>query len=384
MQEGFIDPHTHVAYQGNGLALCIEKGKMMMDWDKKRKEYQAQTGRKRRGIGVALFNYKTGVHPIALETASCRMIFNQDGSMQLQLGATEIGQGADTVFVQMASETTGIPESQIHIVSTQDTDVAPFDTGAYDSRQSYVTGMAIKQTGALFREKILKYACFMMENPEEQWEELDIVEGYVIDALTEERIFTLKDVGMEAMYSLQKAVHITAETTSHCKNNTFATGCTFAEVEVDIPLGKVEILRILNLHDSGIILNPQLALGQVHGGMSMGLGYALGEELLYDEKGKPRNDNLLDYKLPTALDTPELEVEFIQQYDETGPYGNKALGEPPTISQAPAIRNAVLQATGVGIHSLPLHPEKLVLAFGSAGLLAEIKENDKKGGVCHV
>ncbi|MFI3252725.1 MAG: xanthine dehydrogenase subunit XdhA [Eubacteriales bacterium] len=377
MPQGYIDPHTKVEYRGNGLSQCIEKGKELMEWDHKRKLYENQSGRKRRGIGMALFNYKTGVHPISLETASCRMVFNQDGSMQLQLGATEIGQGADTVFVQMAAETVGISEDKIHIVSTQDTDISPFDTGAYASRQSYVSGKAVKKTGELLREKILQYAEYMSEKP---WETLDIRDNMVVEKATGEKVYTLGEVGLESFYSLSRAQHITAETTSQCKENTFATGATFVEVEVDIPLGKVEILKILNLHDSGTILNPQLAMGQVHGGMSMGLGYALGEELLYDDKGKPLNDNLLDYKLPTALDTPDLEVEFIQKADETGPYGNKALGEPPAIAPAPAVRNAVLQATGVGIMSLPLHPEKLVLAFAEAGLLAEIKKTDLKGG----
>lgn len=372
MPVGYVDPHTKIQYRGNGLAQCIALGKEKISWDEKRKAYQNQTGRKRRGVGMALFNYKTGVYPIALETASCRMILNQDGSMQMQMGATEIGQGADTVFTQMAAETLGITEDKINVISTQDTDVTPFDTGAYASRQSYVSGKAVKQTGELFKERILKYACFMKELPEDQWETMDIQDNMIVQE--GKTLMSVEDVAMEATYSLKQSQHITAETTSHCKDNSFATGATFVEVEVDIPLGKVEILQILNLHDSGTILNPKLAMGQVHGGMSMGLGYALGEEILYDDKGKPLNDNLLDYKLPTALDTPDLQVEFIEAYDESGPYGNKSLGEPPTISQAPAIRNAVLHATGVGISTLPLHPEKLVLAFQEAGLLDEIKK----------
>lgn len=136
-----------------------------------------------------------------------------------------------------------------------------------------------------------------------------------------------------------------------------------------MPLGKVKVLNIVNCHDSGTLINPKLAEAQVHGGMSMGLGYALSEQLLYDAKGKPLNDNLLDYKLPTAMDTPKLNVIFVEVPDPTGPFGNKALGEPPAIPVAPAIRNAVLHATGVAVDSLPLDPQKMVEHFKAAGLV---------------
>ncbi|MEG2252582.1 MAG: molybdopterin cofactor-binding domain-containing protein, partial [Clostridia bacterium] len=125
-------------------------------------------------------------------------------------------------------------------------------------------------------------------------------------------------------------------------------------------------------HDSGKLINPQLATAQVHGGMSMGIGYGLYEEMLFDRTGKPLNDNLLDYKLPTSMDTPELETDFVELDDPTGPYGNKALGEPPAIPPAPAIRNAVLNATGVAVDSLPLSPQKLYEHFVKAGLIKEV------------
>ena len=118
----------------------------------------------RRGVGMAMFIYKTGVYPISLETASARITLNQDGSIQLSMGATEIGQGADTVFTQMAAETTGISVDRVYINSTQDTDVTPFDTGAYASRQTYVSGMACKKCALEFRQKVLEYAAYMLNH----------------------------------------------------------------------------------------------------------------------------------------------------------------------------------------------------------------------------
>lgn len=365
MEEGYKDPHNGITFYSYGLKKCIEAGKKAVHWDEKRAAYACQTGSRRRGIGMAIFCYKTGVYPISLETATCRMVLNQDGSIQLMMGATEIGQGADTVFTQMAAEVLGVTEDKVYIVSTQDTDVTPFDTGAYASRQSYVSGKAVKKTAEMMKEKILEYAAWKLKMDQQT---LDIRNNMIVTAEGEE-LLTMEALATEALYSLERSVHITAEATSHCKENTFASGACFAEVEVDMPLGKVNVLKIINVHDSGILMNPKLAEAQVHGGMSMGLGYGLSEELMYDAKGKPLNNNLLDYKLPTAMDTPELNVEFIELQDPTGPFGNKALGEPPAIPVAPAIRNAVLQATGIGFNQLPMEPQRLVAAFKEKGLI---------------
>ncbi len=365
VQAGYVDPHNGITMHAYGLDQVLEKGRAAIDWDAKRRLYQNQTGDRRRGVGMALFTYKSNVYPISLETASCRMMLHEDGRVTVQMGATEIGQGADTVFTQMAAESIGLPVDAIDIQSTQDTDVTPFDTGAYASRQTYVSGTACKMTGESLRGKILDYAAGMLERSAEG---LTIADGQIVDE-TGQTVLTVADVGMESCYSLTNSRHLTAEETYHCEQNTFATGACFAEIEVDLALGQIHVLRLVNVHDSGRLINPKLAEAQVHGGMSMGLGYALSEELLFDDACKPLNANLLDYKIPTAMDTPKLEALFVEVDDPTGPYGNKALGEPPAIPVAPAIRNALLHATGVSVHSLPLTPQKLIEHFRAAGLL---------------
>jgi len=365
MKVGFVD--NQVKCNSNGLYECIEKGREYIDWDNKLKEYQNQTGPLRHGIGMSIFSYATGVFPISLETASCRIVLNQDGSVQVQMGATEIGQGADTVFAQMVSEVLTIPIDNVHMISTQDTDITPFDTGAYASRQSYVSGMAAKKTAMKLKEKILEHASFMLKL---SFDNLDLKDNNIINKETGEILASLKEVAMDALYNVEKSVHLTAEETNQCKSNTFSFGVCFVDIEVDIPVGKIKINKIINVHDCGRVLNPQLAEAQVHGGMSMGLGYALTEQLLFNEvTGKMLNDNLLDYKLPTIMDTPHLEVQFAQTYDVTGPFGNKALGEPPSIPVAPAIRNAVLNATGVHFNVLPLTPQRLVEKFKKQNLI---------------
>ena len=177
---------------------------------------------------------------------------------------------------------------------------------------------------------------------------------------------------MESLYSLEHSQHITAETTAQIKSNAYSFGCSFAEVEVDIPMCKVKLLNIVNVHDCGTLINPALAEAQVHGGMSMAIGYGLSEELKFDEKtGKPLNNNLLDYKLSTFMDHPTLQAAFVENAEPTSPYGTKALGEPPACSGAPAIRNAILNATGVAIDCCPITPHVLYRKFKEAGLITD-------------
>ena len=355
-----------IAANTNGIFECLKKGAEYIRWDEKRKKYAKQTGAVRRGVGMALFSYKTGVWPISLEIAGARLSLNQDGSVQLQLGATEIGQGADTVFSQMVAETLQTDMAHVHIQTVQDTDVSPFDTGAYASRQSFVTGTAVKHCAEILRDKILAYAKTLM--PEVDTRELSLHDNWIWAG--EEQAISLAALAEESYYSLTNSSVLTAEVSEQVKKNTIATGCCFAEVEVEIKLGKIKILHIINVHDSGKLLNPQLAEMQVHGGMSMGMGYGISEQLILDEKtGRPLNGNLLDYKLMTMLDTPDIKADFVEMDDPMGPYGNKALGEPPAIPSAPAIRNAVLHATGVAFNENPLTPQRLIDGFKKAGLI---------------
>jgi xanthine dehydrogenase molybdenum-binding subunit len=247
----------------------------------------------------------------------------------------------------------------------QDTDVTPFDTGAYASRQSFVTGTAVRQCAELMYQKILDYAQTLL--PKET-RELSLDQGWIYAG--EDQVLSLEELALESYYSLTNSGAITAEVSTQVKKNTLATGCCFAEAEVDIKLGKIKILKIVNVHDSGKLLNPQLAEMQVHGGMSMGMGYGLSEQMILDEKtGRPLNGTLLDYKLMTTMDTPDLKADFVEMDDPMGPYGNKALGEPPAIPGAPAIRNAVLHATGVAFYENPLTPQRLIDGFQKAGLI---------------
>ncbi|MFC2470852.1 MAG: xanthine dehydrogenase subunit XdhA [Lachnoanaerobaculum gingivalis] len=367
MPQGYKDAFSKNENYYDTFRQCIEKGKAYMDYDNRVKELSKQTGRVRTGIGMATFWYNTAVWPISLESSSSRMVLNQDGSVTLQLGETEIGQGADTAFSQMAAEVLGISTDEVHVVSNQDTDITPFGTGAYASRQTYVGGFSIAKTAGLLKEKILDYAYILTNMPPAI---TDIKNSMIIRTTDNRELISLRDLATEALYSLSDSRHITAESTAQIKSNAYSFGCCFAEVEVDIDMCKAKLTKIINVHDCGKLINPALAKAQVEGGMSMGIGYALSEVQLVDKKtGKVLNDNLLDYKLSTCMDHPHLETAFVENPEPTSPFGTKSLGEPPVCPVAPAIRNAIMNATGVGVNELPLRPEKLYEYFDKAGLL---------------
>ena len=367
MPVGYTDPFSKNELYADTFNQCMDKGMEVTDYLRKYEAYQNQTGDIRRGIGMAVFWYNTAVWPISLETSSCRMVLNQDGSLQVQVGETEIGQGADTAFSQMTADVVGVPLDKVHVVSCQDTDVTPFGTGAYASRQTYTAGFAIRQTGSLLKERILKYAHELTRMPPYN---LDIIDGNIVRITDGRVLMTLGDLATEALYSLTHSQHLTAESTAQIKSNAYSFGCTFAEVEVDIPMCKVKLLDLVNVHDAGTIINPALAEAQVHGGMSMGIGFGLSEKLLFDSKsGKALNNNLLDYKLSTFMDHPRLRAFFVENPEPTSAFGTKALGEPPTCSVAPAIRNAVYQATGVFVNEAPVNPHILFRRFKEEGLI---------------
>ncbi len=366
---GDINQFNQKPFLSCGVREALIKGRELIRWkDKRSRIPKVQTGPLRRGLGVACFSYASGTFPACVEAAGARLILNQDGSFHLQVGATEIGQGSDTIFVQMAAETLSVPPETIRLVTVQDTDVTPYDPGAYASRQTYIGGQAVMRAALKMRRKTLAYCGRISgHNPANlDLQGRDIVLAGPVPA----KVMSLRDLALDSYYHKTRGSQITAEVSYKTKTNPPSFGCTFVDLEVDVPLCQVRIREIHNVHDAGVVVNPVTAQGQVHGGMAMSIGAALYEELLVDrDSGVIRNNNLLDYKVPTIMDTPDLNAAFVETHEPTNPYGSKSLGEPPIISPAPAIRNAILDATGVALYELPLSPRNLFRHFKAAGLL---------------
>ncbi|WP_028321777.1 xanthine dehydrogenase subunit XdhA [Desulfatiglans anilini] len=362
--EGAVDPSDKVMEHTAALAECLRKGRELIGWEAKRSAGRT-TGLKRRGVGMACFCYPTGIYPAGLEVGAARIVLNQDGSVQLQVGAAEIGQGSDTALSQIAADALGIPIDMVHIPWEQDTDRSPYDPGAYASRQTSVSGTAVKQAAEAVKAAVLDRAQTMTGSAAST---LDIADGWVVERRAGARLVPVVDVALDSYYNPDTASRIAADVSCNVKTNALAFGCTFVEVEVDTETGRVAILELYNVHDSGRIVNPVAAEGQVQGGVQMGLGYALWEQLLFDRKtGRTLNPNLADYKIMTAIDYPAVSAFFLQTDESTAPCGNKALGEPPIVSVAPAVRNAILHATGIKIDTLPITPERLFFALRDRG-----------------
>ncbi len=367
VEEGYEDPITHNVVRSFGVPECMLKGAEYIKWKEKREAYKNQTGHKRRGVGMGLFSYGTGTYPASIELAGARLSMAQDGSFTLMVGATEIGQGADTALLQIAAETIGVTMDKLRIETVQNTDITPFDTAAYASRQTYVSGMAVAKAAREIKQKVINVASRMSSHNKKN---LDIIENNIVNVEKNEILFPIDDVALESFYHPVHAEPITADVSKNVRSNAFAYGASFAEIEVDMRTGKIEILDIINVHDSGTIINPKTAEGQVFGGMSMSIGHGLLESMLFNPKtGACYNPNLLDYKLATAMDSPEMKADFVETFEPTSDYGQKALGEPPTLTPAVAIRNAFLHATGVHINEIPLSQQRVFEALDKAGLL---------------
>lgn len=354
---------ANMSFYTCGLDEIIEKGKEMIGWDTFKKEVSGN-GKIRTGIGVALCSYGQSCYPHSVELSAARVSMNEDGSVTLFIGCAEIGQGTDTVMAQIAAETLGIPFEWVHVVAG-DTDLCPWDAGAYASRQTYVTGMAVKNAALKCKEDVLKYAeqYFGMQK-----DNLDIRRGYIINKQTEDIVCEIGEVMHKVIYSFPHSDFISHTGYHTPTENVNTFGASFAKVTVDTGTGQVNVDKLITLMDSGRIINPQTAYGQLYGGGMMSYGYGLTEQILVNPKtGQVYNDNLLDYKVPTSADVPDMDALFIETEEPTSAYGNKSLGEPPNIAPAPAIRNAVCDALDgkVFFNQIPLTPERVLMTIKS-------------------
>lgn len=340
-----------------GLQDCLKQGAAAIGWDEKRKAYAQHNATNpviRKGVGMCCLSQGSGV--AGIDTANATIKLNEDGSINLFIGAADIGTGADTVIAQIVAEVLGLAVTDV-IVYAADTDIVPFDSGAYASSTTYVSGNAALKTAEEVRENILEIAANLMG---ENVAELSLKNRNVVSK-SSAKTLSIKEVAMHSAYVLKEQIEHTASFVSPVSPPPFAA--QFADIEVDIETGQIRVVEFISAVDAGNIINPKLAMGQVDGAVSMGLGHALIEELLFDDKGQPLNKGLIDYKLFKASGMPKLQTIFIKTYEPSGPFGVKAIAEIPTNGPAPAIANAVKHALGVRIFDLPLSPERVLRAY---------------------
>ncbi len=331
-----------------GLPECTERGAAAIGWAEKRG--RRGPGAIKHGVGMALAMHGSAIPGLDMGAASIKL--NDDGSFNVLVGATDLGTGSDTILAQMAAEVLGVAVDDI-IMYSSDTDMTPFDTGAYASSTTFISGGAVKKAAEDVRQQICAVAAQMLEEDPARL------------ALHDRQVWTpsghsvtIEQVALQSLHrNEQHQIMATASHMSYESPPPFAA--TFAEVAVDTETGEVRVLKLVAAVDAGKIINPLTAQGQVEGGLAQALGYGVSEEMLYDGKGALLTRDFNSYKIYTALDMPVLATILVETYEPSGPFGAKAVAEIPLDGAAPAIANAVFDATGVRIRQIPLTPERV-------------------------
>lgn len=337
------------------IKKCIEIGKEAFDW--KNRCVKDMGNGKVRASGMAVTMQGSGIQGV--DTASATLKLHDSGDYTLYIGVTDMGQGCDTVTAQMAAEILEVPMEKI-IVNSADTDVSPYDPGAYASSGTYVTGNAVILAAKKMREEVMKMASFLMKTP---IEELEYMGEYVQDKNGNQ--LSLKEIGVRSV-SFEGMNQLTTTATWGGKTSPPPFIASFAEVEVDTLTGETKVIDFLSVVDCGLPINPALAQVQVEGGIAQGIGLALYEDIQFDERGKMKHDTLMQYKIPSRKDLGNnIKVMFSYSDEPTGPFGAKSIGEVVINTASPAIADAIYNATNRRLRSLPMTSEKIFWAINS-------------------
>ncbi len=359
--DGTVELDEYPRVMSSGIEECVAQGQRSIGWHRRLDAAWRQPADRphiRRGLGFAFCMHGSGI-PF-LDMGGCSIKINDDGSFNMLVGATDLGTGADTVLGQIAAEVLGVRLEDI-IVYSSDTDVTPFDTGAYASSTTYISGTAAKMAAEVVRKRIKERAAEMLGVEEPCTLELHDRSIWAPDG----RSVTMEELALHTLHwEDQEQIMGTASFMSPDCPPPFAA--QFVEIEVDTQTGQVEVIKMTMAVDCGVAINPITASGQVEGGMVQALGYAHCEEYAYDDEGRMLNDRLGPYKIYRADEMPQTEVFLVQTLEDSGPFGAKAVAEIPKDGVAPAIRNAIINATGVAINNLPFTPERVWSALQSA------------------
>jgi aldehyde oxidoreductase len=354
---------------GVGIRACFEalRPKWISSRDAAAAANSAATGPIRRGVGVAGMWYGCGNTSLP-NPSTMRVGLKRDARIALHQGAVEIGQGSATVVTQICAETLGAPLENFDLLPA-DTDVTPDCGKTSASRQTFVSGNAASLAGAELRKAILRLANAC------ECARIEFGDGTIaIEERGERRTISLRDLPLDARGYVASAEATfdppTSPLDANGQGNPYAVygfGAHMAEVAVDVELGTVRVLKITAAHDVGRAINPTLVEGQIEGGAAQGLGFALMEEF-FPGKG----ENLHDYLIPSAGDVPPIESILIEDPSPIGPFGAKGVGEQALIPTAPAILNAIHDATGIRIRRIPATPDRVraeILAAAKSGVL---------------
>ncbi len=332
------------------LQECMDLGKKAIDWDSKRGK-KTRNGTKVRGVGCALAMQGSGIPKIDMGAATIKM--NEDGSFNLLVGATDLGTGSDTILGQIAAEVLTVPLEKI-IVYSSDTDLTPFDVGAYASSTTYVSGNAVRLAAEKIKEKVLDLASEYLEKDRSELTlESGVIRGKDGSSVSLSELCTMH------MYTFnQQQISESASYVGEESPPPFAA--SFAEVEVDTDTGKITLINYVSYADCGLALNPIQAVGQLEGASMQGIGWALYEDIIYAKNGRMLTNDFFTYKVPSRMDYGKLTCGLVDSYEPTGPFGAKSIGEIGIDTPIPAIANAIFDATGIRLRHAPFKSERVL------------------------
>lgn len=335
------------------LQECMDIGAKEINWAKERKNHG--TGPVKTGVGCAILMQGSGIPGIDMGAATVKL--NEDGSFNLLVGATDLGTGSDTVLAQIAAEALAVPVEKI-IIYSSDTDFTPFDVGAYASSTTYISGGAVKKAAENVRGQMVKVAAEILS---EKAENLHCLEGHVVSKKTKKKI-SYKNISLRSLYSRnQSQIQATESHVSYVSPPPFAAH--FVKVAIDTETGHVKLLKYVMAVDCGVAIHPKLAEGQSEGAALNGISYAMTEEFIFNARGAMVNASFLDYKLFSTRDLPEMKTILVPSYEPSGPFGAKSIAEININGPAPAIGNAIKNACGVRLKTIPYTPEKVLTAL---------------------
>lgn len=332
------------------LDECIDRGAAEIGWSR-RKPHTEKTGRYRRGMGMSIHMQGSSVPEIDMGAASIKI--NDDGSFNLLVGATDLGTGSDTVLAQIAAEELETTLDKF-IVYSSDTDLTPFDVGAYASSTTYLSGEAVRKTASKVREQILGVGAAMLHK---NVDEVDVFDSHVIAKDGSCKV-SYSEIAHYALYENNQFQIAAIEShITHKSPPPFTAH--FVEVEVDMETGHVKVLKYVAAVDCGTAINPQLCEGQTEGALLNGISYALTEEYRFDVNGKMINADFMTYNIFSMRDKPEIKSILVPSYEETGPFGAKSVSEISINGGMPAIANAIYNAVGARLKVAPFTQERV-------------------------
>jgi xanthine dehydrogenase molybdenum-binding subunit len=356
--EGDIAPSGH-PLTGHGLEDCMRRGIQETRWTDLRRRPRNEQGPIRTGWGVGCEMHGSSAYPGIKEQGNAVVKMNEDGTVTLLTGTTGLGTGAHTALAQIVADELGVKFEDVAVVHG-DTDVVPWDIGAFASHTTFMGGRAAQLAAAEVKKQLLERAATELEVSAD---DLQIQAGVIsVKGVPGYRTTTVRDI--IAPQKGLPAVHLVGAATHH-PTKSYSFAAHFVQVKVDTETGQIEVVEVIPVHEIGKVIHPIAATGQIEGGIQQGIGHTLTENYLIDlTNGRSLNPSFVDYKMPLSMDMPPIKAIILETAPSSGgPFGAKGVGEDPIIAIGPAIANAVYDAIGVRFHHYPITPEDVLQAL---------------------